>query len=283
MLSSRMKRFWGHTMGSSKSRQQDVLTVQGIECGYGRLKVLHGVSLKVAAQGRVCLLGENGTGKSTLLKVLAGMVRASAGSVLLNSQPIDAFPPHSRCKLGARYVPQRDVVFEEMSVLDNLLLGSYLVPRAQRRGALEVAFTTFPALQSLVHRRAGNLSGGERQMVSVGRALIGEPKLLMLDEPSAGLSPRYVDVLYEGLHTANGLGVSILFAEQNVSKALAFAETAYMLDRGRIGLQGDAKELQADSDFRVRYVTGAFGSAAGGRANQSGHRDASDNETPGGS
>jgi branched-chain amino acid transport system ATP-binding protein len=240
-----------------------VLDIETVVCGYGRRAILHGVSINVKSDECVCLLGENGTGKSTLLKLVIGLLRATAGNVTFKGEDITSESSSRRIARGIAYVPQHSVVFPEMTVLENLKLGTGGLPRSERAAAVERGLCTFPKLQELSSRSAGVLSGGERQMVAIGRALASRPSLLVFDEPSAGLSPLYVKLMYEVLSDIRRQGISILLAEQNVSAALNFADRAYVLDRGTVVMEGATAELREDADFRQGYVTGkAFSKAS---------------------
>ncbi len=229
------------------------LAVRDVHAGYGANLILQGVSIDVRAGETVCLLGANGTGKSTLLKALLGYVDCREGTIEMDAQRIDRWPVHRRVAAGIRYVPQGHVVFEQMSVRENLLLGAHL-DREQTREGIERAVAMFPQLGAFLNRRAGVLSGGERQMVSVSRALMLSPEILVLDEPSAGLSPKYVHLLFEGLERARDRGITMLLTEQNAAKALEFSDRAYVLDRGRMVIEGPAHELRERDDFRAAYL-----------------------------
>lgn len=234
-----------------------MLVVENLVAGYGSRMVLQGVSVTVAADECVCLLGENGTGKSTLLKAVLGTIASTGGSVVLAGKEVTGLTASKRIRAGIAYVPQHSVVFADMTVLENLKLGVIAVPRSERAERLEQSFATFPKLRELAHRPAGVLSGGERQMVAISRALAGGPRLLIFDEPSAGLSPLYVQLMYEVLHKVRSAGISILLAEQSVSAALNFADRAYVLDRGKVAMEGATEDLRADEDFRRGYVSGS--------------------------
>lgn len=229
------------------------LAVRDVHAGYGANLILQGASIVVRNGETVCLLGANGTGKSTLLKALLGYVDCREGAIEMDGQRIDRWPVHRRVAAGIRYVPQGHVVFEEMSVRENLLLGAHL-DRRQTQDGIERAVAMFPQLGDFLNRRAGVLSGGERQMVSVSRALMLSPEILVLDEPSAGLSPKYVRLLFEGLGRAREDGITMLLTEQNAAKALEFSDRAYVLDRGRMVIEGAARELRERDDFRAAYL-----------------------------
>lgn len=233
-----------------------VLEIRRVTCGYGRRAVLHGVSLDVRADECVCLLGENGTGKSTLLRLVVGLLGSTSGSITFAGGDITSLSSAKRIGHGIAYVPQHSVVFPDMTVLENLKLGASALTRTQRADALDRGLATFPKLKELSSRTAGVLSGGERQMVAIARALISGPSLLICDEPSAGLSPLYVQLMYEALRSVRSQGIAILLAEQNVAAALNFADRAYVLDRGLVVMEGATADLRDDEEFRRGYVTG---------------------------
>ena len=233
-----------------------MLKVTEATCGYGRRSVLHEVSIQVGNDECVCLLGENGTGKSTLLKLVIGLVDSTKGSISHNGVDITLWSSSKRIKTGIAYVPQHNIVFPDMSVRENMLLGVADLPRSTRREALERGFDIFPRLREISGRSAGVLSGGEQKMVAVGRAIAFGPRLLVCDEPSAGLSPLYVQIMYEALNKVRESGIAILLAEQNVSAALRFADRAYVLDRGRVVIEETTSVLRSDDAFRTGYLLG---------------------------
>lgn len=213
-----------------------MLEVKNIEAGYGPLKVLYGISFKVPEGGLTAILGGNGSGKSTTLKALAGLVALSSGEIWLSGQRVDNVPAHKMAALGLALVPQGKEVFAAMSVEENILMGAYYRrrQRAQIRRDLDEVYAQFPRLQVRKHTMAGLLSGGERQMLSLGRALIAKPRMLLLDEPSAALSPKVVGEVAEIIHGLHLSGLSILLVEQNVSMALELADELHILREGRV-------------------------------------------------
>ncbi len=230
------------------------LALDGIEGGYEPgLPILRGASLRVAAGEIVALLGPNGAGKSTLVKAAAGLVPIWSGRVTLGGRDITHIPAHRMVAEGLGFVPQTENVFANLSVLENLLLAAALVPKARRR-VLREMFALFPDLDRQRSLPAGRLSGGQRQMLAVARALVASPAVLMLDEPSAGLSPKLVGVVFERLRAVREAGVTILLVEQNVKAALALADRAVVLVEGRERLDGPAAELADDRRLAGLYL-----------------------------
>ncbi|WP_439596365.1 ABC transporter ATP-binding protein [Falsiroseomonas sp.] len=230
------------------------LELSSIEGGYEPgLPILRGASLAVAQGEIVALLGPNGAGKSTLVKAAAGLVPIWSGQVLLKGRDITRTPAHRMVQEGLGFVPQTDNIFANLSVLENLQLAAALVPK-HRRGELAKMFGLFPDLERQRKLTAGRLSGGQRQMLAVARALIASPAVLMLDEPSAGLSPKLVGVVFERLQAVRESGVTILLVEQNVKAALAIADRAAVLVEGRERLVGRAAELVEDPRMAGLYL-----------------------------
>jgi branched-chain amino acid transport system ATP-binding protein len=239
-----------------------LLKVQGLRAGYGRAEVLHGVDLEAGAGSVITVIGPNGAGKSTLLNALMGIL-PTHGLIEYQGQPIGALPLEERVMLGIALVPERRELFGTMSVEDNLVLGAFRQVRLrnrQWRDQLDVVYTLFPRLQERRVQEAGTLSGGERQMLAVGRALMSRPTLLMLDEPSLGLAPLIVRDIFRTIDGLRQTGVTILLVEQNARAALEVADHGYVLEMGEIVLQGPARELAADP----RLVDTYLGSAAEG-------------------
>jgi len=229
-----------------------------IEGGYEPgLPILRGASLSVMPGEIVALLGPNGAGKSTLVKAAAGLVPIWSGRVTLGGRDITATPAHRMVREGLGFVPQTENVFANLSVLENLLLAAALVPKA-RRGTIDAIFALFPDLARQRKLAAGRLSGGQRQMVAVARALIASPAVLMLDEPSAGLSPKLVGLVFERLQAVRATGVTILLVEQNVKAALAIADRAAVLVEGRERLVGRAADLADDKRLAHLYLGGGL-------------------------
>jgi branched-chain amino acid transport system ATP-binding protein len=233
-----------------------VLSVRGLEGGYGKLKVLRGVSLTVRAGSVAALLGGNGTGKSTALRTIAGLLRPSAGEVELDGARIDGLAAHQVVRRGLCLVPQGKDVFPQLTVHENLLMGGF-VRRGDRPGLaadLERAYATFPVLAERRRQHAGTLSGGEQQMLAIGRALMSRPRCLMLDEPSAALAPRMVDEVARVIEAVHRQGMTLLLVEQNVAMALALAEDAYVMRDGRIALAERTERLRNTDLLRSYYL-----------------------------
>lgn len=223
--------------------------------GYGEVDVLHGVSLTVPPGGFVSVIGPNGAGKSTLLKAIYGLADTRGGRVLFEGRDVTAPRAHELTRLGLNYVPQLDNVFPSMSVLENLEIGA--VPlRVRPKERIEAVFELFPALKACRRRRAGTLSGGERQMVALARALMPSPRLLLLDEPSAALAPTVVDGLFERLAAINRAGIALLMVEQNARRSLGVCDYGYVLDMGRNRHEGPGKELLHDPRVVQLYLGG---------------------------
>jgi ABC-type branched-subunit amino acid transport system ATPase component len=239
--------------------------VRDIHAGYGGEDVLKGVSIEVGRGKIVAIIGPNGSGKSTLLKVIYGLLRPRQGAVALCREPgetrtLTGMAPGAITGLGLNMVPQLANVFAEMSVLENLEIGA-LPARHRFKEQMEKVLAALPALESLLGRRAATLSGGQRQMLAVGRALMSDPRLLILDEPSAGLAPRVQDEVFAKITAINALGVSILMVEQRARQCLAIAHYGYVLEQGRNRLEAPSAEMLADPEV-VRLYLGARRDAA---------------------
>ena len=233
-----------------------ILKVTNMHAGFGKAEVLHGISLEVMPGWVITVIGPNGAGKSTTLNSLMGLLKANGG-IEFNGQAIDGTTLEERVMLGIALVPERRELFTTMSVADNLLLGGYRPMKLgdrQWRDGLDQVYSLFPRLKERERQMAGTLSGGERQMLAVARALMGQPKLLMLDEPSLGLAPRVVKEIFNIIERLRESGVSILLVEQNARAALAVADHAYVLETGDISLQGPAGELAKDPRVIETYL-----------------------------
>ncbi|MGH8031134.1 MAG: ABC transporter ATP-binding protein [Luteimonas sp.] len=229
--------------------------VKGLRVAYGGATALWDVSMHVGSGELVSVVGPNGAGKTTLINVMAGLHPAAAGSLTLEGLDVTRRPSHRFCDLGIALVPEGRRLFTAMSVLQNLELGSYRVAaRAHRKQNLERVFDFFPILRDRMKSLAGTLSGGQQQMVAIGRALMAEPRMLLLDEPSLGLAPSVVLDMFEVIRKINAGGVAILLVEQNVAMAMELAERAYVLEEGRIAAQGLPAELLAKPDIRRAYL-----------------------------
>jgi branched-chain amino acid transport system ATP-binding protein len=236
-----------------------MLDVEAVDAGYGPLQVLRGVSLRVAAGEIVSVIGPNGAGKSTLIKTILGLLRPwphpEGGRIFFQGRRIDGLPPEGIVRTGVAVVPEGARVFPEMTVLDNLRMGA-VVPRARGRQVEGLAdvFALFPRLQERTTQLARTLSGGERQMLAIGRALMSRPQLLLLDEPSLGLQPSLVKAIMDAIGQINERGLTVLLIEQNVHFSLPMSHRAYVLEQGRVVLEGSGAELLRDEHVRVSYL-----------------------------
>ena len=231
------------------------LEVQALETGYGKAQVLFGVDLEVEAGELVALLGANGAGKTTLLRALSGLLRPWKGSVLLGGKDLRGLSPARRARLGLGHVPEGRQLFPLMTVEENLRLGAaFLAPGREKEG-YERVYALFPRLAERRRQLAGTLSGGEQQMLAIGRALMGFPRILLVDEPSLGLSPRLAEEVLLALKEVARGGVGVLLVEQNVALSLEVAERGYVLERGRVVLEGPAQALAQDPRVREAYLS----------------------------
>ena len=232
----------------------NLLDIRGVCAGYGRTEVLRDIDMTIAPGEIVALLGSNGAGKSTLNRTISGLLRPRSGSILFEGQPIDQAEPAEIVELGLIHVPEGRKIFPNMTVLENLDLGSYRRATARRAQNRERVFSTFPRLAERRGQNAGTLSGGEQQMLAIGRGLMAEPRLLILDEPSLGLSPRLVEDLFALILRIRANGLAILLVEQNVVQSLAVAARAYILEQGEIVLSGTSSELRDNADLKRAYL-----------------------------
>jgi branched-chain amino acid transport system ATP-binding protein len=238
-----------------------LLEVSGLSARYGPVHALRDVSLEVRAGELVALIGANGAGKSTLLRAIAGLLEPSAGRVTLDGQDVTGRAPETILRAGAALVPERRRIFGDLTVRDNLELGGYALPRGREfRRALEArldtAYTLFPVLRQRSGQLAGTLSGGEQQMLAIGRALMSRPRLLLCDEPSLGLAPLVVQEIMKLLARLRETGTTILLVEQNARLALRFADRAYVLEVGRVALSGASADLLANDQLKAAYLGG---------------------------
>ena len=232
-----------------------MLRVDGLEVAYGKVQALWGVTFEIPPGEIVALVGANGAGKTTTLKAISALLRPKAGTITLGSERLDRLSPPEIVERGVVHVPEGRKLFPEMTVLDNLLMGGYARPaRAQRRQRLEHVFGVFPRLSERRRQLAGTLSGGEQQMVAIGRGLMAGPRLLMLDEPSLGLAPIMVEEMFRVIGEINRSGVTVLLVEQNTAHALALAHQGFVLESGRLVLAGTGAELLASERVRQAYL-----------------------------
>ena len=231
-----------------------VLEVRSLRAGYGAVEVLRGIDLDVGAGEIVALLGSNGAGKSTLNNNVSGLYRPFGGTIAFDGQPVAGAPSMRIVEAGLVQVPEGRRVFPNLSVRENLELGSYRRGRAARTNNLEHVLSVFPRLKERLAQLAGTLSGGEQQMLAIGRGLMSEPRLLILDEPSLGLSPLLVEEMFTLIQRLNRDGLAILLVEQNVVQSLAIAHRAYVLENGRIALSGPAADLAEHPELRKTYL-----------------------------
>lgn len=232
-----------------------LLQVEDLNVYYGAIQALKGISFDVEEGEIVTLIGANGAGKSTTLKTVSGMIRSRGGSIKFNDKEISSVPPHQVVGSGMAHVPEGRRVFANLSVRENLLLGAYTISdRGRVSRTMDRVFAWFPRLKERLSQPAGTLSGGEQQMLAMGRGLMSEPTLLMLDEPSMGLSPILVQQVFDIIQEINKTGTSILLVEQNAFMALAIASRAYVLETGHVVLSGPAAELREDPKVRAAYL-----------------------------
>jgi len=234
-----------------------LLRAEELTAGYGKVPILHGVTLEVRTGEMVSVIGPNGAGKSTAFKTIVGFVHATSGCVTFDGQEITGLRPDQVLPRGLAYVPQGRIVFPQMTVLENLEMGAYIERDGGRvRQALERVYTLSPILAERRTQRAGTLSGGEQQMVAIGRALMTRPKLILLDEPSLGLSPKFVSLIFDTLVQMKGAGYTLMVVEQNAARVLAVADRGYVLELGRNRFEGSGAALLADPDVKRLYLGG---------------------------
>jgi len=231
-----------------------MLSVEKLTCAYGRIEVLHGTSLEVRTGEIVALLGANGAGKTTLLRAISGVQAVAGGSIRFEGNAIEALPSHVRVALGIIQVPEGRQLFAPLSVEDNLKLGAWSRRSADMTSDMERVFAMFPVLGEMREIPAGALSGGQQQMLAIGRALMASPRLLLLDEPSLGLAPILVDQILDVIRDLKRNGLTILLVEQNAFAALAIADRAYVLETGRVTLSGTAAEMHVNQRVREAYL-----------------------------
>jgi branched-chain amino acid transport system ATP-binding protein len=232
-----------------------MLEVHDLQVSYGAAPALWGVSFTLRAGELLCTVGPNGAGKTTLINTLAGLLRARGGRIVFEGRDITALAPHRFCEAGIALVPEGRRLFTSMSVLENLEIGSLLpAAKARRADTLAAVLALFPALEAKLGQAAGELSGGQQQMVAIGRALMARPRLLLLDEPSLGLSPLIVSEMFNAIARVHHEGTSVLLVEQNVATALRVAQRAYVLEEGRMVADGTPDDLMQRDEIRRAYL-----------------------------
>lgn len=242
---------------TQQNHPEMLLELNNVVAGYGNLVALHGISLSVGHKEVVALLGANGAGKSTTLRTISGLIKPSSGSIKWKGEDIGGRAPEAILRLGISHCPEERHVWPEMTVEENVELGGYLLnSKAELRRRKDLAFDRFPRLRERARQLAGTLSGGEQQMLAIARALMSEPQLLILDEPSLGLSPRMADEVFDVVREINAHGVSILVVEQNVHKALNVASRAYVLETGEVIAEKDSASLKNDPELLNAYLGG---------------------------
>jgi ABC-type branched-subunit amino acid transport system ATPase component len=239
----------------NKTERGMLLEVEQLNAGYGFLQILRDVSLRVDVGEYVCLVGPNGAGKSTTLKTIAGLIHPSSGVIRFKGESIDGLPGYRVARRGIAYISEEMNLFTNMSVHENLLMGAYSIKdRAVQKERLDFVYDLFPRLEERKGQLAGTMSGGERKMLAIGRGLMSRPELLLVDEPSFGLAPQLTASVFGSLDTLKRGGVTILLVEQNVTKTLAVTDRGYVLENGRIELQGASAELSRDPHVRKVFL-----------------------------
>jgi len=235
-----------------------LVRVSGLVAGYGRMEILHGIDLQVGKGQSLCLIGPNGAGKSTVLHSIFGFTTVMGGSITVGDVEVTRLGPNEKLRNGIAYILQDNSVFPDMSVEENLWMGGFLMPRvAEAKAAAERVFTKYPRLAERRHERAGVLSGGERRLLEISRALVMNPEVLLVDEPSIGLEPRFIDMVFEILDDLqHGEGKTIVLVEQNAKKGLEFADIGYVLVDGRVAMAGPGRELLDDPDVGRLFLGG---------------------------
>ncbi len=232
-----------------------MLKVENLEVAYGMIKAIKGVSFEVNEGEVIALIGANGAGKTTILHTVTGLLSPQAGSIVFEGVELTKIPAHKIVGMGMAHVPEGRRVFQELTVLENLKLGAFILNDKKRiESNLEYVYTHFPRLKERRGQVAGTLSGGEQQMLAMGRALMSNPKIILMDEPSMGLSPILVSEIFNIIKEVSADGTTVLLVEQNAKKALSIANRAYVLETGKIVLEGDAKELMNDEQVKKAYL-----------------------------
>ena len=232
-----------------------MLTLRNVDAGYGGFQALFDISLDVNAGEAVAVIGPNGAGKTTLMRVVSGLIPATRGQIMMEATSVLDTPPHNVVSLGIAHVPENRRLFPRMTVEDNLRMGSYAPQFRERfQERLDFVYTLFPRMKERRHQLAGTLSGGEQQMCAIGRALMSDPKILLMDEPSAGLAPVIVQQVFELIKTIRGDGLTVLIVEQNVKQVLNVVDRAYVIEAGTLRMQGTAQQLLASEEIQKAFM-----------------------------
>ena len=232
-----------------------LLEIKDLEVNYGVIKAIKGVSFDVNEGEIIALIGANGAGKTTILHTITGLIKAKKGSIVFDGKELTKTPPHKIVSMGMAHVPEGRRIFQQLSVLENLKLGAYTrKDKSEIASTLKMVYERFPRLEERKNQVAGTLSGGEQQMLAMGRALMSKPRIILMDEPSMGLSPLLVSEIFDIIKVINESGTTVLLDEQNAKKALSIADRAYVLETGKITLSGDAKDLINDESVKKAYL-----------------------------
>lgn len=232
-----------------------LLEIKDLEVNYGVIKAIKGVSFDVNEGEIIALIGANGAGKTTILHTITGLIQAKKGSIVFDGKELTKTPPHKIVSMGMAHVPEGRRIFQQLSVLENLKLGAYTrKDKSEIASTLKMVYERFPRLEERKNQVAGTLSGGEQQMLAMGRALMSKPRIILMDEPSMGLSPLFVSEIFDIIKVINESGTTVLLVEQNAKKALSIADRAYVLETGNITLSGDAKDLINDESVKKAYL-----------------------------
>lgn len=232
-----------------------LLEIKDLEVNYGVIKAIKGVSFDVNEGEIIALIGANGAGKTTILHTITGLIQAKKGSIVFDGKELTKTPPHKIVSMGMAHVPEGRRIFQQLSVLENLKLGAYTrKDKSEIASTLKMVYKRFPRLEERKNQVAGTLSGGEQQMLAMGRALMSKPRIILMDEPSMGLSPLLVSEIFDIIKVINESGTTVLLVEQNAKKALSIADRAYVLETGKITLSGDAKDLINDESVKKAYL-----------------------------
>ena len=232
-----------------------LLEIKDLEVNYGVIKAIKGVSFDVNEGEIIALIGANGAGKTTILHTITGLIQAKKGSIVFDGKELTKTPPHKIVSMGMAHVPEGRRIFQQLSVLENLKLGAYTrKDKSEIASTLKMVYERFPRLEERKNQVAGTLSGGEQQMLAMGRAFMSKPRIILMDEPSMGLSPLLVSEIFDIIKVINESGTTVLLVEQNAKKALSIADRAYVLETGNITLSGDAKDLINDESVKKAYL-----------------------------